>query len=1156
MHTNYWVNSFSVVLAVLFIGIAFPAQAQAPESEYGLLWEITHPEQERPSYLFGTMHVLDENIFDLPDSVFLGIEACDGFATEVAFDEAMNEVVGWFIEQADEIEGKRRSSALESKLKRLLGEPKKGADPLSLFQNLGEDYVAGEDQETFLDAWLYRIARDQGKVVGGVEDLETQMVLLLDNQNVFSGGTGRVDEDFLKAAYIKGDLKAIQAYLESSEVSDEFRDQVLVKRNYGMAHVSDSLIKIRPTFVAVGAGHLPGEEGVIKLMEKQGYTLRRVGATNTGMSEQYKDLPFKPRWQVFEDANMGLRVDVPAKPFPVNVMDLTDMQFGMDLPGGFFYAFYRLQMPMYLGPSERTSMITEIVSAMGNEISERNPVEVGGFEGEELFAGAEDYDFRVRVLFDEGSMLFMLVGISEKTVRSEAADRFMESVKTFVPPSLFSREWKQQDFDTGRFSASFPGKATFEYDPEYVAQTGDGFRDGAGNEIEFRSYVFDIEDNYHNQYLAVRITDLAANSYDLPDSSWAYEIASEFADLSEEDLEVSSVVRNGLLGWEAEGEADGYSMRFRQINRGFRSYLLMLSSLEEDSLQGRVDQFYDSFSFLPLSAPELNFNLQTEEFTVKIPGPPMVEEGGWAYLFMEGATDMNTWTARDSVSATGFAIETHSLSPFLRTDHPDSLIMAYQGTFDDEYQVMKNEFRREGMALVADRVLNVENGRAFIHQRHYLDGNGIKEFSIRMPGEIKDRSFVDQFFASIELKGSGSVDSLSAGKIDAIFEALRSSDENTLNDAAFGLYDYTPAPGEEKKFKEWFLGNPEADQRAIGAIGQLIFAQDNPENDEFIYQHFDRILDPMFQASILEMMFRSDRKLARDHASELFNRHMPVTQDNEHINSLVEAIIYSDSLGFFEPEHLKPLAETGYYYHMLVENLFFPLAFRDESWEPDDMKKAFAQVVDLGQNALENGKYDPSDEDWENAFSLLLDCLNYLSWGEKETAYANWLLRERWPELQVMAAVELDEHGQDVPKEILEELAGNRDYGIALLRHLDGNFNREAISKKYFKQKTAALQEMAYYIHSQPDFEQLELEDLELVGKEKLNWRGDASVLYAFKVKLESESQYMVGFAGPFPQDKNAVWQEPELTGLTYRRYDPKILEGLTERWIRSEGDI
>ena len=582
----------------------------------------------------------------------------------------------------------------------------------------------------------------------------------------------------------------------------------------------------------------------------------------------------------------------------------------------------------------------------------------------------------------------------------------------------------------------------------------------------------------------------------------------------------------------------------------------MLSSLEEDSLQGRVDKFYNSFSFLPLSAPELNYTLDAEEFKVQLPCPPMAQEGGWTYLFMEGATGMNTWTARDSVSATGFAIETYSLSPFLRTDHLDSLIMSYQGIFDDEYQVTKNEFRREGEFMVADRELNVENGRAFIYQRHYLDGTGIKEFSIRVPGEIKNRQFVDQFFASVELKSETSVDALTEGKIDAIFEALQSSDENTLNDAAFGLYDYSPAPGEEEKFKEWFLGNPEADPQAIGAIGQLILSQDSKANDDFVYQNFDRILDPMFQASILEMMFRSDRQFTRDRAFELFEKHRPVTEDNEDINSLVEAIIYADSLGFFEPNHLKPLAETGYYYQMLVENLFFPIAFGEESWEPDDMKKAFAQVVDLGQEAMANGKYDADDKGWENAFSLLLDCLDYLSWGEMEIAYANWLLGERWPELQVLAAVELDKHDQEVPGEVLRELASNRDYGITLLRHLDGNFNREAVSKKYFKQKTASSQQLAYYINSQSDYGPGELEDLELVGKEKLNWRGDASVLYAFKVKLKSESQYMVGYAGPFPQDKNAVWQTPDLTGLTYRRYDAKLLESLTERWIRNEGDI
>ena len=88
---------------LLILGGSLNLNAQNADSEYALLWEVTHPEQAKPSYLFGTMHVLDENIFNLPDSVFIGIQACDGFATEVAFDDAMNEVVSWFIEQAESL---------------------------------------------------------------------------------------------------------------------------------------------------------------------------------------------------------------------------------------------------------------------------------------------------------------------------------------------------------------------------------------------------------------------------------------------------------------------------------------------------------------------------------------------------------------------------------------------------------------------------------------------------------------------------------------------------------------------------------------------------------------------------------------------------------------------------------------------------------------------------------------------------------------------------------------------------------------------------------------------------------------------------------------------------------------------------------------------
>lgn len=1142
-------------LSILFTCIVFflsanPFQGigQAPESEYGLLWEVTHPNQEEPSYLFGTMHVMDENIFNLPDSVFIGIKACDGFATEVAFDEAMNEVVSWYIERADEIEGKRRSESLERQLENLLGEPKAGADPLALFQNMGENYQAGEDQATFLDAWLYRIARDDGKVVGGVEDLESQMVLLLDEGNLFGGGAGRVSIDFLKAAYIKGDLKAIEAYLESDEVSDGFREQVLVKRNFGMADQADSLMGIRPTFVAVGAAHLPGKEGVIQLLRDKGYQLRRVEATYSGMAEEYKDLPFKPLWQTFEDPEMGLRVEVPAQPFPVNVMDMATMQFGMDLPGGFFYAFYRLQLPVYLGEDERRSTITEVVSAMGEEIKERKDVTIGDFEGEEIFAAAQDFDFRVRVLFDGRSMLFMLVGISETIVRSEAADRFMESVETYIPPSIFSREWKQQEFEAGRFSVKFPGPPDYAYDP--------GLKEDAENEVEFRSYLYDLEDTYHSQYIMVRITDLAPLSNELPDSSWTYEIAMEYADIDQEDLEVKSVERNGIQGWESQGKADGYTMHFRQINRGFRSYLLLMSALEEDSLSDRVGQFFDSFSYQPLPAPELKTQFEAENFKVRLPDLPSVEEGGWAYVFLNGAEGMNTWAVRDSVSATGFVIESYPLSPYFRTDHPDSLVMEYQGDFGNDISEVMNTLREENGMLVADRELEHKNGDLYIYQRHFLDGDHIREFSLRVPGDIEDRGFVKEFFQTLTVDPNGAYQGLKEGKAREILELLSRDDVEASEEAASSLWQYDPLPEEEAIFMDWVTDNPKADPGILGRVMVLIAEFDNSDADSFILKHIDLLeQNPDAQSEILIYLFNSKREGAAQTASKLFSNVQPVALERSYIDELVLAIVNSDPGTFWNKENLRLLIDKGEYFNSLTYEVFYRIA--SEEWSGTQSRKALDIQLDLAYEVIKRGFVMRDDSKlFSLAFENLTNCFEYVEWGNREIDFCRDMFDLAEVSFQVRCAIRLLKHGESVSSGRLVEFADNLDDGFPLIEYLVGEGRRNMLPGKYFKQKFAAESSLRFHIAHSTRFGAGEVVEMKLLETEKVYWKGISSNLFVYKVLMNREEDYMVGFAGPFLADKKLAWPEQKLTGLSYRRYDPDLLDKLISDWYISEGNL
>lgn len=57
--------------------------------------------------------------------------------------------------------------------------------------------------------------------------------------------------------------------------AEAFRERLIDDRNHRMAERLIPLLD-RRLFVAVGAGHLPGEQGILRLLEQRGFTATRV----------------------------------------------------------------------------------------------------------------------------------------------------------------------------------------------------------------------------------------------------------------------------------------------------------------------------------------------------------------------------------------------------------------------------------------------------------------------------------------------------------------------------------------------------------------------------------------------------------------------------------------------------------------------------------------------------------------------------------------------------------------------------------------------------------------------------------------------------------------------------------------------------------------
>lgn len=264
----------------------------------GLLWRVEHPDADEPSYVFGTIHSAREAVVDLPDAVAAAFDSAERYRFELDFSQvdqatAMQHMMygdGSTLPEAlnDDLWERTRDAAAqrgipESSLKRL----KPWAVALTLS-------MPRQNPTQTLDYQLYERARARNKPVAGLETMDEQMSIFDDLETSlqieFLRNTVRYHEqeqleplfDELIELYLDADLAGMVEVgeehpgLGSADDQEAFMQRLVEQRNRIMVTRMGSALRKGGTFVAIGALHLPGEDGIIRRLEEQGYAVTRA----------------------------------------------------------------------------------------------------------------------------------------------------------------------------------------------------------------------------------------------------------------------------------------------------------------------------------------------------------------------------------------------------------------------------------------------------------------------------------------------------------------------------------------------------------------------------------------------------------------------------------------------------------------------------------------------------------------------------------------------------------------------------------------------------------------------------------------------------------------------------------------------------------------
>jgi len=281
---------FSCLLLTIVLGLVFPNHGQAQ-----VLWSVQGADGQQ-NWLLGTVHSEDPRLLEFAPELLDALGQSQRLALELVPDMSMLEALNAAMHFSEPSLPELLDPDIYQELVHILetsygmGEPAvRYLRPWAAAMTIS---IPPPQTGLFMDLALAVRARGMGVEVIALERLEEQLdflagmsqsmqIDLLRQAVADFPRQGEFFEDLLQI-YLAGDLKllegAARAQMEQLEpqLLEHFEQVGMVQRNHTMVERALPLLEQGGLMIAVGALHLPGEEGLIELLQAQGFALEPV----------------------------------------------------------------------------------------------------------------------------------------------------------------------------------------------------------------------------------------------------------------------------------------------------------------------------------------------------------------------------------------------------------------------------------------------------------------------------------------------------------------------------------------------------------------------------------------------------------------------------------------------------------------------------------------------------------------------------------------------------------------------------------------------------------------------------------------------------------------------------------------------------------------
>lgn len=1137
-----------------------------------LLWRITGNGLDKPSYLYGTMHLQDRRLFYFGDSLYQSIEYSKGFAMEVDPDEMIDSVLTKLIKNDNspllkDILNKKKYQKVSAKLEKKLGIPANQITKKSLIKARRETLYKSrkkDDMNTMVDMYLYNIAKQQGKWVGGIEDVSDQMDLMdemgseVDVDEYLEDIEGEKVSEYKEkmiAAYVRQDINLI-----NEMVSDKASDLELIKRNIKMARRMDSLSKIRNSFFAVGAAHLPGDSGVIKLLRARGFKVEPVFAGKNIAPENYKYIKVDLSWYSYTAEDSAYTIEMPAKPTDLNMFgEELKLKVHADLASGLMY------MSGFVfnndGDADKTAKkMRQSFANNGSKTLEEKKIMNLGIEGNEIIFMQQKYYYRLQ-LFYVNNKTYMIMTGSEKKEQLYAADaeRFLKSFVPNIKVEQKPKLWTDYIDQSKGFKISMPGKVTVS-------------RVKSDN---FNMLNYAVMDIANNNYFALAIGEPEKNLYITDDSiilnaKVDYYKQNNFKITDLKKFEFSGSPALSLI---ASGKNQGFelSSKLLVISRGNRHYTLVAVTEKGKEDFPDISRFFRSFSLTPYQESAWSSNTSsTKTFTTwapsaitPIPADTSNLSGDELQAAIKEAGKQIEYLSYDTVTAVNYNITAKHPSKYYSAENDSAFLNDELRSYysDTANNYAKNNPGQFDSLIYLKPVKNgampgyealIKNGSKSYFKRVRIVRNGDTAYHIFVmaPYAIVTNENNNRFFESFRFTNETTSTTLFTNKKELMLADLNSTDSAAREDAAETLRSTTFTSEDVSKLQKAFLQNYPDDSLEYSSIATELLYKLESLNDSSCTQFVENNYGLLPGSSKKKMMLLRLLTNQKNEAALLLAK--KILLNNPPKTGSVYAVIRNleDSLQL--AKNLFPEAATLFSNRVVGDGLVAIAAMLIDSNLIDkkilvDNSDAIKSIAKRQTKNLKRSfdEYEMYDTDVMNALKIL---------GDKESiALLNNYVTVPQLDTKKAAIFTLLRMNKPVPALEIKKLAADPVYRTEMYDSLKAVNKAMLFPKELLTQVKFAE---SYLLNASYD-EDTEADNVnfKLLGEKTSRENGVVKRYYIFKMILvyEGSKEEYPAICGPFDLDKT----KPSIpTGLKTRilyddQFPLKSLDALFKKFLK-----